>query len=161
MRTLGYQVTAGGIFVSGGSAANMMGLATARDVKLNSQTEGAVIYCSDQTHPVAERGLHILGFERSQLRWLPSDESHQLSLPALYQAVAKDKAAGLKPFCVIGSAGTTATGAVDPLPQLADFCAQEGLWLHVDAAYGAAAALCEEGRELLEGLGRADSVVFD
>ena len=157
----GLPETAGGIFVSGGSAANMMGLATARDAKLNNQTQGAVIYCSDQTHPVADRGLRLLGFERDQLRWLPSDENFQLSLPALYQAVAEDKAAGRKPFCVIGNAGTTATGAVDPLPELADFCAEEGLWLHVDAAYGAAARLCEQGRELLAGLGRADSVVFD
>ncbi|MGB0388830.1 MAG: pyridoxal phosphate-dependent decarboxylase family protein [Ardenticatenaceae bacterium] len=157
----GLPSTAGGIFVSGGSAANLMGLATARHMKLSNQTEGAVIYCSDQTHPVSERGLRILGFEQDQLRWLPSDEEYSLSLPALYNAVAEDKAAGRKPFCIVANAGATATGAVDPLPELADFCAEEGIWLHVDAAYGAAAALCEEGQAILTGLGRADSVVFD
>jgi glutamate/tyrosine decarboxylase-like PLP-dependent enzyme len=84
-----------------------------------------------------------------------------LLLPELRQAVAEDRAAGKEPFCVIANAGTTNTGAVDPLNELADFCAEESLWLHVDGAYGAAAALCERGKKLLAGIERADSLSLD
>src|SRR5262249_19590415 len=92
---------------------------------------------------------------------LPSDDQFRLPLPALRRAVADDRAAGRQPFCVIANAGATNTGAVDPLPALAEYCHHEDLWLHADAAYGAAAILCEGGRTLLEGLDRVDSLSLD
>lgn len=153
--------TAGGLFVSGGSIANLLALATARHVKLNDRPQNAIAYCSDQTHPVIDRGLHILGFEADQLRRLPSDEHFRLSLSALRQAVAEDRANGRLPFCVVANAGTTNTGAIDPLPALADFCAEEGLWLHADGAYGASAVLSDQGRALLVGLECVDSLTID
>jgi glutamate/tyrosine decarboxylase-like PLP-dependent enzyme len=141
--------------------ANVTALAAARHVKLEDRITGAIVYCSDQTHSSVERGLCVLGFDPSQLCKLPSDEAFCLSLPELGQAVAADRAAGRVPFCVVANAGTTNTGAVDPLPELADFCREAGLWLHVDGAFGAAAMLCERGRALLDGIDRVDSLAVD
>ena len=160
-RIVGMPAGAGGTFVSGGSVANLSALAVARQVRLGGDMQGAVAYCSDQIHFASSRGLRVLGFEPQQLRKIPSDEDFRLSLPALQASVADDRAAGLKPFCVIGTAGTTNTGAIDPLEALADFCADEKLWLHVDGAYGAPAILCEEGKDALRGLARVDSLALD
>ncbi|MGH9766668.1 MAG: pyridoxal phosphate-dependent decarboxylase family protein [Blastocatellia bacterium] len=157
----GLPETAGGLFVSGGSMANLTALATARRATLDDHSETAVIYFSDQTHNSIEKALRVLGFARRQIRELPSDEDFRLSIPALRQAIAQDRAAGKQPFCVIANAGTTNTGAVDPLNELADLCAQENLWLHVDGAYGAAACLSERGKKLLAGIERADSLSLD
>lgn len=157
----GLPETAGGLFVSGGSMANLTALAAARGAKLDNRTENAVVYFSDQTHSSLEKALRILGFAREQVRKLPSDDQFRLQMPELLQAVAEDRAAGRQPFCVIANAGTTNTGAIDPLNDLANFCAGENLWLHVDGAYGAAAALCERGRKLLAGIERADSLTLD
>jgi aromatic-L-amino-acid decarboxylase len=120
-----------------------------------------VLYGSDQIHSSIERGCRVLGLEPAQIRKLPSDEQFRLPLTALRGAVADDRAAGRQPFCVIANAGSTNTGAVDPLPALAEYWRDEGLWLHADAAYGAAAILCERGRALLEGLDRVDSLSLD
>ncbi len=117
--------------------------------------------CSDQTHSSIERGLQVMGFNPTQLRKLLSDNAYRLPLPDLRRAVAEDRAAEKTPFCVIANAGTTNTGAVDPLPELAEFCHEEGLWLHADGAYGAPAVLCDKGRVLLEGLGYVDSLSLD
>ena len=152
---------AGGLCVSGGSMANLTALAAARHVHLEDWTDGAVIYCSDQAHASIDRSLRVLGFSDEQIRRLPPDDAFRLDLHALRRAVAEDRAAGRRPFCVVASAGTTNTGAVDPLDALADFCEAEHLWLHVDGAYGAAAVLCEKGRTLLNGLGRAHSLSLD
>ena len=95
------------------------------------------------------------------MRVLPSDSSFRLSVEAVASAVAADRAAGRTPFAVVANAGTTNCGAVDPLDELADLCVAEGLWFHVDGAYGAAAALCEPGRAALAGMGRADSLTID
>ncbi len=157
----GMPETTGGLCVSGGSMANLTGLAVARHVKLKDRVEGAVIYYSDQTHSSIERGLRVLGFSSEQIRNLPADAHFRLDLAALREAVEDDRKAGRVPFCVIATAGTTNTGAVDPLDALATFCRAESLWLHVDGAYGAAAVLCEQGRALLPGLGRADSLTLD
>ena len=157
----GLPETAGGLFVSGGSAANLNALAVARHVKLNDRFADAVVYCSDQTHSAVERALRVLGFAREQLCKLPSDEAFRLPLAALQSAVAADRANGKRPFCVIANAGTTNTGAIDPLPELVEFCRAQDLWLHVDGAYGAAAALCERGQTLLQGLGEVDSLALD
>src|SRR5260370_36413123 len=118
----------------------------------------AVAYCSDQTHASVERALKVLGFEAAQLRKLPSDNSFRLSITNLKREIADDRAAGRVPFCLIANAGATNTGAVDPLVEVGELCKQEGLWLHVDGAYGAPAVLCETGRSLLRGLELADSL---
>ncbi len=153
--------TAGGLFVSGGSMANLTALMTACRVKLDGRSENAIVYFSDQTHSSIEKALRILGFAREQIRKLPSDDAFRLQVESLRKAVAQDRAAGRQPFCVIANAGATNTGAVDPLNELADFCAQENLWLHVDGAYGAAACLTERGKKLLAGIERADSLSLD
>jgi aromatic-L-amino-acid/L-tryptophan decarboxylase len=157
----GLPETTGGLFVSGGSMANLTALATARRARLDNRSENAVIYYSDQTHNSVEKALRVLGFAREQIRMLPSDDAFRAPIESLRQAVAEDRAAGKQPFCVIANAGTTNTGAVDPLDELADLCARESLWLHVDGAYGAATCLSERGKKLLAGIERADSLSLD
>jgi glutamate/tyrosine decarboxylase-like PLP-dependent enzyme len=157
----GLPACAGGLFVSGGSMANITALAVARHIRLDDEMDGAVVYCSDQTHSSVERGLRVLGFRPGQLRKVASDGDFRLDLEALAQAVAADRAAGLRPVCVVANAGTTNTGSIDPLPALSDYCQAHGLWLHVDGAYGGAAVLSERGRALLAGLEQADSVIVD
>lgn len=157
----GLPAEAGGLFVSGGSMANVTALAVARRVRLDDDPSGAVLYYSEQTHSSIERGLRLLGFGPDQTRRLPTDAALRLDVDALRRAVREDRAAGRRPFCVVANAGTTNTGAVDPLPELADFCAAEGLWLHADGAYGAAAAISPRGRALLPGLERVDSLSLD
>lgn len=157
----GLPATAGGLFVSGGSMANLTALAAARRVKLDERSDDAVVYFSDQTHNSIEKALRVLGFAREQIRALPSDENFRLPVESLRQAVSEDRAGGKRPFLVIANAGTTNTGAVDPLDRLADLCELENLWLHVDGAYGAAACLSERGRRLMTGIERADSLSLD
>ena len=158
---LGFPDEAGGTFVSGGSVANLTGLAVARQIRLGGDMRHAVAYCSDQIHFAVSRGLRVLGFAPEQLRKISSDEGYRLSIPLLQEAIASDRAAGKRPFCVIASAGTTNSGAVDPLDELADFCQVENLWLHVDGAYGAPAMLTDEGKLALRGLERVDSLALD
>ena len=153
--------TAGGLFVSGGSVANLTALAAARHARLGERFDDTVVYCSDQTHSSLDKGLRVLGFTPSQVRKLTSDSRFRLPVDALAAAVASDRASGKKPFCVIANAGTTNTGAVDPLPELRALCDRENLWLHADGAYGAAAMLCEKGRAALAGLEHVDSVALD
>ncbi len=153
----GFPETAGGLFVSGGSVANLTALAVAREVKLQGPVEPAVVYCSDQTHSSIERALRILGLAPHQLHKIPTDDDFRLSLPELQRTIALDRCGGKVPFCVVANAGTTNTGAVDPLDALAEFCREQGLWLHVDGAYGAAAILSERERSRLTGIEQADS----
>jgi aromatic-L-amino-acid/L-tryptophan decarboxylase len=151
-----------GVLVSGGSAGTIVALAAARTVRLGGRpSPDAVIYTSDQAHASVTRALHVLGFAPEQLRRLPADAAFRLRPAEVLRAVEADRAAGRRPFCVVATAGTTSTGAVDPLPELADLCAAHGLWLHVDGAYGAPAALTERGRMLLAGMEHADSLVLD
>ncbi len=157
----GLPETAGGLFLSGGSMANLTALAAARGARLGGHSENAIVYFSDQTHSSLEKALRILGFAPEQIRKLPSDGQFRLLMPELQKAVTEDRTAGHTPFCVIANAGTTNTGAVDPLNEIADFCAKEGLWMHVDGAYGAAACLTERGKTLLAGIERADSLSLD
>jgi glutamate/tyrosine decarboxylase-like PLP-dependent enzyme len=152
---------AGGLFVSGGSMATLTALAVARDTRLGSRAADGVAYASDQTHSSAARALRVLGLRGDQLRTLESDLDFRLPVAALARAIAADRAAGRLPFCVIANAGSTNTGAVDPLPEIADLCAAEGLWLHADAAYGGGALLSERGRRELRGIERADSLALD
>lgn len=160
-RMCGYPAGAGGIFVSGGSMANLSAIVVARETRLGGHDPQSVVYCSDQTHSSMSKGLRVLGFGKAQRRMVATDAQFRLDVSALEAAIAADRANGMRPFCVVANAGTTNTGAVDPLPALADLCAREGLWLHVDGAYGAAAALHPRGAAALEGLGRADSITLD
>lgn len=157
----GFPETTGGLFVSGGSIANVTALAVAREVKLHEHSDRAVLYFSDQTHSSVKRAAKLLGFNPPQLRILPAGSRFRLALRDLELAVAKDREAGKIPFCVVANAGTTNTGAVDPLTELAVFCRKQDLWLHADAAYGGAAILCEEGRAWLAGIEQADSLTID
>jgi aromatic-L-amino-acid decarboxylase len=157
----GLPESAGGLFVSGGSMANLTALAVARHVRMADQGQSGVIYFSDQTHSSIERALWVLGVGCHQIRKIASDQDFRLDLGALRDAVQADRKAGLVPFCVVANVGTTNTGAIDPLPELAALCRQESLWLHADGAYGASAALSRRGQRLLEGLDQVDSLALD
>ncbi|MXX19304.1 MAG: aminotransferase class I/II-fold pyridoxal phosphate-dependent enzyme [Dehalococcoidia bacterium] len=158
-RWIGYPEGASGLFTSGGSAASVDAFVAAREAA--GHPEVATVYMSDQSHSALPRAAVIVGVRREHIRKVPSDSSFRLDMEALSQAVADDRAAGLNPIAVCANAGTSSTGSIDPLEELADFCEAEGLWLHVDAAYGGFAVVTERGRELLRGLERADSVGLD
>jgi aromatic-L-amino-acid decarboxylase len=158
----GLPAGAEGVLVSGGSVASLVALAAARTARFGERAPAdAVAYMSDQGHASVARALRVLGFAREQLRVIEADADFRLPVWELRAAVEADRAAGRVPFCVAATAGTTSTGAVDPLPALADLCAEHGLWLHVDGAYGAPAVLTDAGRAALAGLDRADSLVLD
>jgi glutamate/tyrosine decarboxylase-like PLP-dependent enzyme len=151
----------GGLFVSGGSMANLSGLAAARAAKLGGHDPAAVVYLSDQAHSSVAKALRVIGFGPAQVRSVIADDHLRMSVPALEQAIAEDSRAGRRSFCVVASAGTTNTGAVDPLEAIAGTCKREGMWLHVDGAYGAAAALSPTARGVLAGISLADSIALD
>jgi len=157
----GFEESCRGLFVSGGTVANLTALAVARHVILDDRLERAVVYMSDQAHSSLEKALRVLGFLPEQIHRIPCDEDFRLPIAYLTAAIKEDREAGKRPFCIIASAGTTNTGAVDPLRGLRAICDVERLWLHVDGAYGAAAVLCEQGRRLLDGLALADSLSLD
>lgn len=150
---------AGGVFVSGGSLANLTALAAAREAKPDRDRH--VVYCSDQTHSSIDRALKILGYTPGQFRKLESDDAYRLNPREVVEAVAADRAAGHVPLAVVANAGATNTGAVDPLQELASICRANDLWLHVDGAYGAAAVFSKRGRQELQGIGEADSISLD
>jgi aromatic-L-amino-acid decarboxylase len=158
---IGYPEDAAGILVSGGSAANMTALACAREALLGPMSDRVVVYVADQTHSSVARAARLLGFRPDQVRILPSDADHRLRPDAVVGAIEADAAEGLQPLVVCANAGSTNTGAVDLLGDLAAICHSRGLWLHVDAAYGGFAALTERGRTLLAGIELADSVTLD
>lgn len=149
----------GGLLTSGGSAANLVALVTAREAAGNPPQ--AIIYLSDQGHSSLERAARIMGIPEERVRKVPTDETFRMNLGALRQMVAEDRKNGLTPLCVCGNAGATNSGAIDPLLELGDFARQEGLWFHVDGAYGGFAILTEEGKEALRGIGSADSITLD
>ena len=156
---LGYPDTAGGLLTSGGSAASLDALVAAREAA--GYPENASVYMSDQSHSAHRKAVKIAGIRPDHARLVPSDDSFRIDLGELASMVAADRAAGLAPIVVCANAGATATGAVDPLEELADFCEAEGLWLHVDAAYGGFAVVTEQGKRILRGIERADSIVLD
>ncbi|WP_420811624.1 pyridoxal phosphate-dependent decarboxylase family protein [Nocardia mangyaensis] len=153
--------TTGGLFVSGGSEANLTALTVARDCTVGRVVESGCAYFSDQTHFSVNRALRVLGTKPGQIRCLPSNGSQRLDPEILARRIGQDRRAGLHPFVVIANAGTTSTGAVDPLAELAEVCRAEQAWLHVDGAYGAAAAVTSRGRQALSGLNLADSLTVD
>ncbi len=167
---MGFPAQAGGLLVSGGSMANLVGLTVARNSRAGvdvrrlgvAATDGRLVaYASRETHSSVKKAIELLGLGSEALRLLPTDGQYRLDLAALRSAIAEDRRAGLRPFCVIGNAGTVNTGATDDLAALADLCEREGLWFHVDGAFGAMAALSEGLRPALRGLERADSLAFD
>jgi glutamate/tyrosine decarboxylase-like PLP-dependent enzyme len=151
----------GGIFTSGGSMANLTAIVTARRVKCGDDFSRAVIYLSDQAHSSNIKAIRILGFRKDQIHIIPTDAEFKFSLNKLKNAIAKDRLEGLQPFCLIATAGTTNTGTVDSLSDISKICKLEDIWFHVDAAYGGAAILAANGKELLKGINKADSITVD
>ena len=157
---LGMPASTAGVLVTGGSAANLTALLTAREAA-GGPSGDEIVYVSDQAHSSLARTARAMGLRTGQVRVLPTDGTWRLAPDTVAAAVRADRAAGRVPFALCASGGATNTGAVDPLAGLADVCAAEGLWLHVDAAYGGFAALTPQGRALLAGIDRADSVTLD
>ena len=151
----------GGLFTSGGSMANLTAIMTARRVKCGEAFSNAIVYLSDQAHSSNIKALSILGFQKNQIRIIPTDVEFKISLNKLKNAIAIDKLNKRQPFCFIASAGTTNTGTVDPLTELSRICKSENIWLHVDGAYGGAAILADKGKQLLKGIEKADSITVD
>jgi glutamate/tyrosine decarboxylase-like PLP-dependent enzyme len=158
---LGYPADAHGAFTSGGSEANLTALVVARDQVPHAERSRLVLYVGEQRHWSIDRAAMVMGLAPEQVRPLPAGSDLTLRVDALAAAVARDRRAGLRPWAVVATAGATNTGAVDPLDQLADFASRENLWLHIDAAYGWAAILTNEGRVALRGIERADSITLD
>lgn len=161
--------SSGGLITSGGTMAIFTCLKVARDLRAgwDVRTRGLhggprlVLYCSTEAHEAIRRAADMLGIGMDAVRPVPVDAGYRMRPGALREVIAADRLSGLRPFAVVGTAGTTATGAIDPLEDIGGICAQEGLWFHVDAAYGGAAVLCGELRPLLSGIERADSIAFD
>ncbi|MDA0168835.1 aminotransferase class V-fold PLP-dependent enzyme [Solirubrobacter taibaiensis] len=149
-----------GILVSGGSVGTLTALAAAAHAKVDDRDQ-ATGYVQEHTHAAVGKAWRILGFNPANLRVLKADPAHRLQPAAIDAAIHIDRQAGLQPFLLVGTAGTTSTGSVDPLHDLADQARQEDLWFHVDGAYGAPARLTPRGEELLSGIERADSLVLD
>jgi aromatic-L-amino-acid decarboxylase len=149
-----------GVLVSGGSVGTLTALAAAAHARATVRPR-ATAYASEHTHSAVARAWRTLGFDPANLRVLEADAGDRLPAEAVERAIADDRAAGHEPFAVLATAGTTSTGAVDPLPALAQIARREGLWLHVDGAYGAPARLTDGGRTALAGLELADSLVLD
>ena len=165
---LGLPEASEGILTSGGSMANFTALATARRAMAPgvretgfAGTEPLVVYVSDEVHNCVDKAVDLLGIGWRQLRKIPTDDRYRIRVDLLKQAIADDRRAGRKPAIVVGNAGTVNTGAIDPLDELAGLAAAEGLWLHVDGAYGAMAAVSQRLKPLFRGLERADSVAAD
>lgn len=151
-----------GSLTGGGSPANLMGLAMAREAKAPANERGArpgAVYASEQCHMSIGKAVALLGLGRENLRLVPVDADFRMRVDLLEEAIRKDRAAGLQPIAVVASAGTVATGSIDPVGPIADLAGREGLWLHVDGAYGALAALAAP--EQLGPLARADSLSLD
>ena len=151
----------GGLYTSGGSVANLTGMATARKIKLQEKLDGATLYLSDQTHSSNQRAAKVLGFREEQIRIVPTDGQFRMDMASLAAMVERDRRDGRRPFCVIATAGTTNTGSVDPLEDIAEFCERQDLWMHVDGAYGGAAILTEHGKTALKGIEKAHSITVD
>lgn len=160
---LGWKEGFGGSLTSGGSMANLTAIAAARAAKeiKGKDLERTVIYLSPQAHHSLTKALRITGLGECILRWIPVDRHFRMDPQALREQLAADRRAGLRPFLLIANAGSTDTGAVDPLGPLAEAAAGHGLWFHVDAAYGGYFLLTPHGRRLMAGIEQADSVVMD
>jgi aromatic-L-amino-acid decarboxylase len=150
-----------GLFTTGGSMATFNAIVCARERYLGADIRRGVLYTSDQAHHSILKSAKLAGIMPDRVRAIESDDRFRLRIDRLTAAIAEDRRAGLTPFTVVSSAGTTNTGAVDPLDAIADLCQREGLWHHIDGAYGAFFYLCDELRGTLRGLPRADSLTLD
>ena len=151
----------GGLLTTGGSMANLVAVVTARESRLGEDFARGVAYVSDQAHHSVLKAARFAGLRADQVRAIASDDRFRMRARDLREAIAADAREGRKPFLVVAAAGTTNTGAIDPLPALADLAEKKGLWLHVDAAYGGFFALTRRGKRALAGLERADSIALD
>ncbi|HSC48370.1 MAG TPA: pyridoxal-dependent decarboxylase, partial [Gammaproteobacteria bacterium] len=166
---MGFPAAASGILVSGGSVANLVGLNAGRRARapFEVRKQGLagqprlMVYASKETHNSVQKAVELMGLGTESLAYIPVGADYRIDLAALKARVGEDRRAGKAPFCVVANAGTVNTGAVDPLEEIADFCAAEKLWMHVDGAFGALAVLDPARRTLLRGLERADSLAFD
>ena len=165
-----FPATSGGILTSGGSVANLIGLAVMRHVKTHGDVRAhglgrggstLVVYTSTEGHSCIQKDIELLGIGHANLHRVPVTSDWQMDVRVLRQQIAEDRAAGLRPACVAATAGTVNTGAVDPLAEIADLCEAEDLWYHVDAAYGGPAVLLSQLAELYRGIERADSLAVD
>ena len=156
---IGFPHDAAGTLTSGGSVANLTAVVAAREAR--DPDGGGAIYVTRFAHYCVDKALHIAGRGRSPKRVIATDADYRMSVEALEQALEEDRRNGIRPWIVIASAGTVDTGAIDPLPEIAELCRRYGAWLHVDGAYGGLFALCDEGKALLKGIEQADSVALD
>jgi glutamate/tyrosine decarboxylase-like PLP-dependent enzyme len=166
---LGYDPGAYGVLASGGSEANLIALKCARDkVADRICDEGMriiegdlVVYASEQCHFSIEKGVDILGLGRKSLHKIPTDNRFHIRLDQLRETIASDRAEGRRPFCIVGLAGATSTGVIDPLPELAEISRENDCWFHVDAAYGGGLAFSDKHKSKLRGIAQANSITFD
>jgi glutamate/tyrosine decarboxylase-like PLP-dependent enzyme len=167
---MGFPRAAGGILSSGGTMANVLGLNVARNMNagfdvradgLQGSHPRLLVYGATETHGWLKKGCELLGLGASAFRRVPVDAEFRIDAGQLNSMIAADRAAGHRPFCVVGTAGTVNTGATDDLVALADICRREALWFHVDGAFGALVALCPEHAHVVAGMERADSLAFD
>lgn len=157
----GLPASSGGLITSGASIATLAALHAARQRKLNGPDDHAVIYVTEHTHLCVAKAARIAGFTDAQVRMLPIDHEHRMDVAAASEAIRIDRAAGRRPFLIVATAGSTSTGTVDPIADIAEVASTEGLWLHVDGAYGGGFQLTERGRGLLARIEYADSITFD
>ncbi|MFI5180546.1 MAG: pyridoxal phosphate-dependent decarboxylase family protein [Thermoanaerobaculia bacterium] len=160
-RITGLPEGAGGFLTSGGSLANFSAIVAARRDRLPEAFQSGTLYVSDQAHHCIAKAAVLAGFPARHVREIPSDDAFRIRRDLLERSIAEDRQEGLTPFLVVGSAGTTNTGAVDDLAALAALCERERLWLHVDAAYGGFFLLTDRGTRKMAGIERADSIVLD
>ena len=158
---VGFPTDSGGVLTTGGSLANFTAVVTARRAKLPENFLSGVMYCSDQTHHSVMKAANLAGFSARNIRVIETGPDCRLDVRRLQDQIAADRHAKLTPFLVIASAGTTNTGVVDPLRDIAALCRREGLWCHVDAAYGGFFVLTARGRASMQGLAEADSITLD
>jgi glutamate/tyrosine decarboxylase-like PLP-dependent enzyme len=158
---LGMPASTMGILTGGGSEANLTALVAAREPLSEDERRRAVVYVAEQRHWSVDRAVKIMGLRADQLRPVPADDDFRMTPDALAREVTHDRRAGCRPWAVVANAGAVNTGAVDPLAALADLCAVERLWFHIDAAYGWTAVLTPEGRADVAGIERADSITLD
>ncbi len=156
-----YPAGSQGLLTSGGSMANFSAVVTARHDRLGPEFLDGTYYLTAQTHVSTSKAAGLAGFSRKNVRIVPTDDQLRMDTQALREMVRADRAAGMRPFFVVASAGTTNTGAVDPIDDIADVAAEENLWMHADAAYGGFFYLTERGRERFRGIERADSITLD